>query len=154
MQINKESINSKDVGISRQSWLGYGAEILTIFFALAVLTGRVYTESYWNVFGLSADFIDTNFVNYAIVSPNAVLASVLMAIGTAAMLAYFRHPIDIVGTLKPDVVYAVGLSFFWGGLFTIGMITKVDTSAWPNGTVGLLFGFAYLAAIGGQVIWI
>ena len=47
----------------KMSWLGYGAEILTVFFALIVLTGRVYAQSYWNVFGLAAQQIDNNFLN-------------------------------------------------------------------------------------------
>lgn len=91
-------MDSNDTGKYRASWLAYGAEILTIFFALAILTGRVYSQSYWNVFGLSPELLDTELINYAIMSPNTALASVLMAIGTVILVTFFRrhHP-DIIG---------------------------------------------------------
>jgi hypothetical protein len=144
----------KDTGKSRASWLWYGAEILTIFFALAVLTGRVYSQSYWNVFGLSPELIGTNFVNYAIVSPNAALASVLMAVGTVALVLFFRRqPPDIIGNYSPSVVSVIGWSAFWIGVFAIGIILKVDSSKLANGIAGMVFGFGYLVTIGGLIVW-
>ncbi len=136
-------------------WLRYGAEILTIFFALAVITGRIYTLSYWDVFGLSPEFSDTAFINYAIVSPNTAVASVFLAASTIAMLVFFRRqPYDLVGDNNPTVLYIVGWLAFWVGALTVGRITKVDLSSWPEGTVGLVFGLAYFFAFGGQVVWV
>lgn len=148
-------IEQKDTGESRRVWLGYGAEFLTIFFALAILTGRVYAQSYWNVFGLSSELIGITFVDYAIMSPNAVLASVLMAACTVVMIVFLmRQPYDLVGDCSPRVLYVIGWSAFWAGLFTIFMIPKVNSSTWIAGTAGIAFGLGYLIAIIGQVIWV
>ncbi len=147
-------IEQKGTDKSRKLWLGYGAELLTIFFALAVLTGRVYAESYWNVFGLSSELIGITFVDYAIMSPNAVLASVLMALGTVAMIAFFmRQPYDFVGDYNPKVLYVIGWLIFGTGLATIGIIPRANLSAWTTGTAGIAFGFGYLISIIGLVIW-
>lgn len=150
-------LEQKNTGESRRIWLGYGAEFLTIFFALAVLTGRVYAQSYWNVFGLSSELIGNTFVDYAIMSPNAVLASVLMAVGTVAMIIFIllmRQPYDFVGDHSPRVLYFIGWLAFWAGLLTIGIITKVNSSTWTAGTAGIAFGLGYIFAIIGQVIWV
>ena len=144
----------KDAGKSRASWLWYGAEILTIFFALAVLTGRIYAQSYWGVFGLSPELIDTNFVNYAIMSPNAALASVLMAISTVVIIALLRRqPPDFIGDSNPKVVYFIGFSAWWAGLLAIAIIPQVDLSTWTSGTAGLAFGLGFLSCFGGMLIW-
>lgn len=153
--MNTEFIDSKSTEKSTLSWLRYGAEILTIFFALAVVTGRIYTLSYWNVFGLSRELTDTAFINYAIVSPNSAVASVFLAAGAVAMLTFFkRQPYDLIGDKNPTVSYMLGWSAFWVGAFVMGGITKFDLSSWPDGTVGLVFGLAYFFAIGGQTVWL
>ena len=155
MSVSNESVDSKDKGISRVSWLGYGAEILTIFFALAVLTGRVYAQSYWNVFGLSAELIDTDFINYAIMSPNTVLASVLMAIGTVALITFFRRqPHDFIGDSNPRVCFIIGWLTCLAGLGAMFVIMKVNFSTWSAGTAGIAFGLGYIIAIGGEIIGI
>jgi hypothetical protein len=147
-------MNSNDKDKSRVSWLLYGGEILTIFFALAVLTGRIYTLSYWNVFGLPPELSDTAFIDYAIVSPNTTLASMFMAVGTVAMIACFRRqPYDFVGNSSPKAIGIIGWLAFCVGVFTIGIITKVDSSKWTIGTVGIAFGLGYFLAIGGEVAW-
>ncbi len=148
-------MEQKNPGESRRVWLGYGAELLTLFFALAVLTGRVYAQSYWNVFGLSSELIGTTFIDYAIMSPNAVMASVLMAVGTVAMIVLLmRQPYDFVGDHSPRVLYVIGWSAFWAGLITFSMIPKVNLSTWTTGTAGIAFGIGYLISIMGLVIWV
>jgi len=67
------------------------------------LTGRVYAQSYWNVFGLAAQQIDNNFLNYAIMSPNVAVASVLMAVGTICIVSMFRNQLpDLIGNKDPQ----------------------------------------------------
>jgi hypothetical protein len=153
--MNTALMDSKDASKPRTSWLWYGGEILTIFFALAVLTGRVYAQSYWNVFGLSTELIDTSFVNYAIMSPNAALASMLMAAGTVVLLAVFfrRQPPDIIGNYSPRVVYVIGWLAFIAGLYAT-LILRVDSSTWTLGTAGMVFGLGYLISIGGLIAWV
>jgi len=148
-------MKQESTGKLGESWLGYGAEILAIFFALAVMTGRIYTLSYWNVFGLPPELNDTAFINYAIMSPNTAVASMFMAAGTVAMIVLFRRqPYDFVGDGSPMAAYLIGWSAFWVGAIAIGMIPKVNSSAWTTGTVGIAFGLAYFFAIGGQVVWV
>jgi hypothetical protein len=135
-------------------WLGYGAEILTVFFALIVLAGRVYAQSYWKVFGLSAQTIDNNFVNYAIMSPNIAIASVLIAMSTIFMIFIMRkQPTDITGGNNPKVVARIGFVIFWIGLFIVGLIPLIDASRWILGTPGLVYGLAYLSFLGGFYTW-
>ncbi|HUT96804.1 MAG TPA: hypothetical protein VMW60_01650 [Dehalococcoidales bacterium] len=145
----------QEAGKPRASWLWYGGEILTLFLALTVLTGRVYSQSYWNVFGLSPELIGTNFVNYAIVSPNAALASLLMALGTVALVAILvrRQPTNIIGTSSPTAVYYIGCSTCFIGLIVIGIIMQVDSSKWTNGTAGMVFGLGYLVFVGGLIAY-
>lgn len=139
---------------SRRLWLGYGAEFLTIFFALAVLAGRVYAQSYWNVFGLSLEVIDTSFINYAIMSPNTAIASVLIAKSTVIIIALLRQQLpDFVGDSNPRVVYFIGLLVFMAGLSAIAIIPRVNLSTWTSGTAGLTFGLGFLGFIGGTLIW-
>jgi len=154
--LSEELTEQKGAGKSRALWLEYGAEILTIFLALAILTGRVYAQSYWNVFGLSAEYIDTAFINYAIMSPNTAVASMLIAIGTVVVIIalFRRQPTDFVGSNNPRVVYIIGWLAFWVGLFAIGIIPKVNLSTWTSGTAGLAFGLGFLSFIGGNLIWI
>ena len=136
------------------SWLGYEAEVLTVFFALIVLSGRVYAQSYWNVFGLSAQFVDNNFINYAIMSPNVAIASVLMALGTIFMVLIFRkQPIDFISGNNPKVASNVGFILFWVGLFFVGFITLIDASRWTLDTPSLVYGLAYLSFLGGFYTW-
>ncbi|MBA7525599.1 hypothetical protein ES705_17752 [subsurface metagenome] len=152
--MSTEGTGAKETGKLRVSWLGYGAEILTIFFALAVLTGRVYAQSYWNVFGLSPELIDTTFINYAIMSPNTVLASMLIAISTVVLATFFRRrPPDIIGSYSPRVLSIIGMLAFVVGLSAF-IVLKVDLSTWIPGTVGIVFGFGYLMAIGGLTFWL
>jgi hypothetical protein len=142
----------KDTGKSRESWLGYAAEFLTIFFALALLAGRVYAQSYWNLFGLSPDLVDINPVNYAIISPNTAVASVIMAAGTVALIALFRRrPPDFVGDYPSTIAWIGGLAFV-GGLFAISIIPRVNLSDWIAGTAGLAFGVGFLCFSGGSII--
>lgn len=139
-------MDTSNISTSKPNWLGYGAQFLTIFFALTVLTGRIYTLSYWS--------IETPFINYAIVSPNTTVASVFIAVGTVVMVLYFRRkPYDFVGDFSPTAAYIIGWSAFWVGLFAMGRITKVDSSAWTTGGVGIAFGLAFLCSIGGQILW-
>ena len=146
-------MNSESRGESRLSWLGYGAEILTVFFALAVLAGRVYAQSYWNVFGLSTELIDTTFINYAIMSPNTTVASVLMAITTIMTITLLRRQLpDLVGD-NPKVVYFIGFFTMWVGLFSIALVLNVNTSTWTSGTAGLIFGLGFLGFNGGTLVW-
>jgi hypothetical protein len=146
--------DSKGTDKNTLSWLRYGAEILTIFFALAVITGRIYTLNYWNVFGIFRELTDTSFINYAIVSPNTAVASMFLAAGTVAMLAFFRgQPYDLIGDKNPTVSYMLGWIAFWAGVFVMGLVTKVDLSSWPDGTIGLIFGLSYFFVIGGQTVW-
>lgn len=143
----------KDAGKSRTPWLGYGAELLTVFFAIAVLAGRVYAQSYWNVFGLSPELIDTTFINYAIMSPNTAVASVLMAMSTVVIIELLRRQLpDLVGD-NPKVTYYIGFFVWWAGLSVVAIIMRVNTSAWTSGTAGLAFGLGYLSFIGGCLIW-
>lgn len=143
-----------DAGKSRVSLLGYGAEFVTIFFALALLTGRVYAQSYWNVFGLSPELIDTVFVNYAIISPNTAMASVLMAAGTVAIIrVLIQRPIDFVGDQNPNAAVIIGALTWIAGLFAISIIPRVNLATWPAGTAGLAFGVGFLCFNGGLLIW-
>lgn len=152
--MNKEHMEPKDSGKLRELWLGYGAGFLTVFFALTILAGRVYAQSYWNVFGLSPEFIDTTFINYAIMSPNTAVASVLMAISTVVIIALLRRqPPDFVGDNNPKVVYFIGFLTFSAGLFAIAIIPLVNLSTWTSGTAGLAFGLGFLSFIGGALIW-
>ena len=142
----------KDTGKSWESWLGYGAEFLTIFFALALLAGRVYAQSYWNVFGLSPDLLDTNLINYAIVSPNTAVASVIMAAGTVVLIGLFRRrPPDLVGD-NPSAAYWIGGLAFAAGFIAIGIIPHVNLSSWTAGTAGLAFGVGFLCFSWGSII--
>lgn len=139
----------EDTGKPRASWLWYGAEILTIFFALAVLTGRVYAQSYWGVFGLPPEVISTNFVDYAIMSPNAALACVIIAISTVVVIALIRQkPPYFKSDSNPWVIYFAGGAAFLGGVFIICIIPRVDLSAWIPGTAGLALGLGYLSCWG------
>jgi len=139
-----------DTNKNKISWLGYGAEILTVFFALIVLAGRVYAQSYWNVFGLSAQQIDNNFINYAIMSPNVAVASVLMALGTIFMISVMKkQTADIASDNNSKIVYIAGsIMFIIGGIF-VGLMLKIDASSWTLGTPGLVFGIAYLVCLSG-----
>jgi len=142
----------KDTGKSRESWLGYGAEFLTIFFALALLAGRVYAQSYWSIFGLSPDIVDTNLINYAIMSPNTAVASVIMAAGTVALIGLSRgRPPNFVGDY-PTAAYWIGGLAFAAGLFAIAIIPHVNLSNWVAGTAGLAFGIGFLGFSGGFLI--
>lgn len=151
-----EASRFKNTDKSGVLWLGYGAELLTIFFALVVLTGRIYAQSYWNVFGLSAELIDTAFINYAVMSPNTAIASMLIAISTMIVVVTLlkQRPTDFVGNGNPRVAYFVGLSMFLLGLFAVGLILKVNSSSWTSGTAGLAFGLGFLSFVGGTLIWI
>lgn len=152
--MNKEHMELKDSDKSRESWLGYGAGFLTVFLALTILAGRVYAQSYWNVFGLSPEFIDTTFINYAIMSPNTAVASVLMAISTVVIIALLRRqPPDFVGDSNPKVAYFIGFLIFLAGLFAMVIIPRVNLSSWISGTAGLAFGLGFLSFIGGMLIW-
>jgi uncharacterized membrane protein YgdD (TMEM256/DUF423 family) len=143
----------KDTGKSRESWLGYGAEFFTIFFALALLAGRVYAQSYWSIFGLSPDIVDTNLINYAIISPNTAVASVIMAGGAVALIGLLRsRPPDFVGDY-PTAAYWIGGLAFAAGLFAISFIPYVNLSNWVAGTAGLAFGVGFLCFSGGFIIW-
>jgi len=136
------------------NWFGYAAEFLTLLFAIAVLAGRIYAQSYWKVFGLSPDLVDVSLINYAIVSPNIAIASVMMAISSVAVIAIFRRQIpDFVGDGNPRVVYSIGWVVFWLGVFTIGIVLKINTSSWVPGTAGLVMGLGYLGFMGGSMIW-
>ena len=143
-----------DTENSKLSWLGYGAEILTVFFALIVLAGRVYAQNYWHVFGLSAQIIDNNFINYAIMSPNVAIASVIIALGSIFMVSIFRQPgLDHFTGTNSKALSTAGFVFFWIGFFFVGFTNLIDTSGWTLGTPGLLFGLAYLSLLGGFYVW-
>lgn len=141
--------------MSRTSCLLYGGEILSLFLALAVLTGRVYAQSYWNVFGLSLDLISTNLISFAIISPNSVIASMMMAIGMVAMIIiFFRgQPPDIIGSFNPTLAYYLGFVVHAAGLSAL-IVLKIDSSSWTIGTAGLMFGFGYLLSLGGLLFFL
>jgi len=149
--VSTEPSGLKDIGKSRWLWLGYGAEFLTVFFAIAVLAGRVYAQSYWKVFGLSPELVDTTFINYAIMSPNTAVASILMAASTVVLIAFLQLP-DLVDD-NPKFAYYIGFPTMLIGLFFVGVILNIDTSSWTSGTAGLVFGLGYLGFIGGLLIW-
>jgi hypothetical protein len=151
--MNTESKETKNLEKPTLPWLKYGTEILTIFSALAILTGRIYTVSYWNTFGISPDLSDIPFVNYAIVSPNTAVACMFLAVAAVMMLIFFKkQPYDLIGQNSPTFCYIIGWLAFWVGAFTAGIITQCDLSSWPNGTVGLVLGLAYFFAFGGQIV--
>jgi hypothetical protein len=139
---------------SKTPWLVYAAELLTILFALMVLAGRVYEQSYWHVFGLNVGVGDISFISYAIASPNAAIASVSVAIGAIFIIALFRGQFpDLVGDNNPRFIYILGTIIFFLGMLAIGFVMRVNTSTWPLGLAGLLFGIGYLAFIGSPLIW-
>lgn len=147
--MSTEGTSSKETSKFRGSWLGYGTQILTIFFALAVLTGRVYAQSYWNVFGLSPELLNTTFIDYAVMSPNATLASILIAIGTVAIVAFMRQRTpDIIGSHSPKAISIIGTVAMLIGISSF-IILKLASSAWPPGTAGLFLGLGFLLYIGG-----
>jgi hypothetical protein len=152
--IDKKPEESKETIKSMQAWLGYGAEFFTIFFALAVLAGRVYALSYWKVFGLSPELVETNFINYAIMSPNVAVASVLMAASTILIITLLRRQLpDFIGDKNPRVAYFFGFFALWAGLLVVAVIMHINTSTWTVGTAGLAFGLGYLCFIGGPIVW-
>jgi len=147
-------VELKDTGKARESWLGYVAEFLTIFFALALLTGRIYAESYWKVFGLSPEFLDSVLVDYAIVSPNTAVASVLMAASTVAITRVFvRRPPNFVGDRNPNAASIIGAFAWVAGVSAISIIPRVNLSTWVDGTAGLAFGLGFLCFNGGLLLW-
>lgn len=154
-QVSKGHVELKDMSRSMVSWPVYGAEFLTIFFALALLSGRVYAESYWNVFGLSPELVGSTFINYAIVSPNTAVASVLMAAGTVGLIRVFtrRPPPDFIGDLHPKAAIITGALVFGVGVLAISIIPRVNLSTWIDGTAGLAFGTGFLCFTWGFIIW-
>ena len=147
--------NPQNTNRPLRTWLGYGAEFITILFALLVLSGRVYAQSYWNVFGLSPELVGSNFLNYAIVSPNVALASILMAAGTISFVAiYFRrNTIDIVGNSNLRITFIVGWVVFLLGVYGT-VVLRINSSSWTAGVAGIVFGMAYLFSIGGLMTWL
>ncbi len=149
--MSMEGTSSKETHNFRASWLGYGAQILTLFFALAILTGRVYAQSYWNVFGLSPELINTTFIDYAVMSPNAALASILIAIGTIVVVAFMRQRTpDIIGSHSPKDISIIGTVAILIGVSAF-LVLKLDSSTWPSGAAGLLLGLGFLLYIGGLI---
>ncbi len=154
LEINLDKTTLKDKDKQVTSWLIYLGEFITIFFALVILTGRIYSLSYWNVFALIPNLDDT-FISYAIVSPNIALASVFMALGTVVMITSLRRqPYDIIGDTNPKVAGILGWTVLWVGLISMGIITQIDSSKWTIGTVGLAFGIGYCLAVGGEILWL
>lgn len=155
METRRESKGSTDISNQKIYWWGYGAQLLTVFLALAIVAGRIYTQRYWNVFALAPDLSDIQFINYAVISIDTTVASMFIAVGTTAItIIFFRQqPYDIVGGLNPRVVYSIGFVLFLVGSVGAGLITEADLSSWASGTVGLVFGVAYLFSLIGAVIY-
>jgi len=149
-------MEQKETRKSRGSWIGYGAEFLSIFFALTLLTGRVSIQSYWNEYGLSLDLVNTSFVNYAIASPNTTIASVMLAAITVVLIRILQQgPPSILGDFNPNVAIFLGCFALLFGLFAISsLIWLVDLVSWPSGTAGLAFGTGYLFSLGGLIVTI
>jgi hypothetical protein len=150
----REQKPMNDASISVKSWLGYGTEFITIFAALLVLAGRVYVQSYWNVFGLTPEITNNSLLDYAIVSPNVAILSVFITASTVLIISIFRNKIpDIIGDKNPKISFYIGIIIVWVGLSIISLITKLPLSKMTPGLAGLLFGLGYLGFIFGPWLW-
>jgi len=157
MRESQESLNSVERHNLALSWLGYGAQILTLFLALAIIAGRIYTQRYWSVFGLAPDFNSVPLINYAIASPDVAVASLFIAVGTTATIIVVfikQRSFDTIGSLNPRIVYTAGCFMFFTGIFGVGLIARVDLSSWAAGTVGLVFGISYFVGLVGVLTWV
>jgi hypothetical protein len=130
----------------------YGAGFLTIFFALALLTGRISMQSYWNEYGLSLDIVNSSFMNFAIASPNTTIASILIAAITVMLWASMEKFVIFFKDLNRIVLLLIGLSIFTVGLLTIGYNLFLDQTGWPNGLAGLVYGIGYFCFILGTIL--
>lgn len=149
----KDDRDLNNKGLSAYSWLGYGAQIIALFLALEILAGRVYEYSYWAFFGLSTELIDTNFINYAVMSPNVAVASVIIAIVSILIITSLRRRIpDFIGENNPQNVFYFGIGLICLGFVVISIVLVCNTSVWASGIAGLLYGFGYFGIFAGLFV--
>jgi len=138
---------------SKWSWIGNGAEFLSIFIALALLTGRVSVQSYWNQYGLSLDIANTNIVNYAVASPNTTLASIIISLSIVAFIWFIQQK-DLHLTNSPNISQTICLGFtlFFIGVSVVMIFTFYNFPTLVYGLAGIFLGSGFITFITGIIV--
>ncbi|MBN1692913.1 MAG: hypothetical protein JW845_05095 [Dehalococcoidales bacterium] len=153
--IYKKIDEFKKTSKTEPAWLAYGAVILTIFFAFIILAGRIYTQSYWGVFGLTPEILNINFINYAVISPNVAIVSVIIAVSCILLIIFFkqRFPDFMYEVSNIKALGIVGIIAVSLGIFGVTLIPTLDLSSWTPGLAGLAYGISFLLFVWGWLFW-
>lgn len=147
-QLSEGASGSDSNNTTSSTWIGYLASSITVLFALIVLTGRIYAESYWHVFGLSPALAGMSVIDYAVMSPDTAIASALLALCAVLLFLSFRGEPRFVTTDNWRIVLGIGI-----GISAVGIVGSLSITNVVHRPM-LFPGFRGFLLGAGQILWV